>query len=163
LVKTFTDDELEPFQRMIHWMVIEPDPVQFREAIEDIGLLPKGSPFSNDEIIDYFGHFYEFVAQDGEYTITAAYASETVRRFFDQRGPYGEIMKAANLPPSFVIINRINLGLYALFGELNATGNFRRLAEEIWPWVNGPPSTRMGHESVAWQERADASTSALQP
>jgi hypothetical protein len=43
-------------------------------------------------------------------------------------------MKAANLPPSFVIINRINLGLYGLFGELQATGNFRRLAEEVWPW-----------------------------
>jgi predicted unusual protein kinase regulating ubiquinone biosynthesis (AarF/ABC1/UbiB family) len=163
LVKRFTDEELEPFQRMIHWMVIEPDATKFREAIEDIGLLPKDAPFSNDEIIDYFGHFYEFVAQDGEYTITADYASETVRRFFDQRGPYGEIMKAANLPPSFVIINRINLGLYALFGELNATGNFRRLAEEIWPWVNGPSSTPMGDACAAWQETSAASTTTLQP
>jgi len=156
LVKHFTDDELEPFQRMIHWMVIEPDDEKFRTAIEDIGLLAQGAPFSNDEIMDYFGHFYEFVAHDGEYTITAAYASETVRRFFDQRGPYGEIMKAANLPPSFVIINRINLGLYALFGELNATGNFRRLAEEIWPWVNGPSSTPMGDASAAWLAHADS-------
>ena len=34
--------------------------------------------------------------------------------------------KAANLPPSFVIIQRINLGLYAIFGELGATANWRR-------------------------------------
>ena len=41
-----------------------------------------------------------------------------MRRFFDATGPYGEIMKAANVPPSFVIIQRINLGLYAVLGEL---------------------------------------------
>ena len=72
------------------------------------------------------------------------------RRFFDQRGPYGEIMKTVNLPPSFVVINRINLGLYALFGELEATGNWRRLAEELWPWEDGPPSTPMGKAIHAW-------------
>ena len=46
--------------------------------------------------------------------------------------------QAANVPPTFVIIQRINLGLYAIFGELHATANWRRLAEEIWPFVDGP-------------------------
>ncbi|MCX7622111.1 MAG: hypothetical protein N2037_14920, partial [Acidimicrobiales bacterium] len=65
-------------------------------------------------------------------------------------------MKAANVPPSMVIIQRINLGLYALFGELRARGNWRRLAEEIWPWVAGPPSTPMGEAVLAWAaSRAD--------
>ena len=53
-------------------------------------------------------------------------------------------MKAANVPPFMVIIQRINLGLYAIFGELHATGNWRRIAEELWPFVDGPPSTPMG-------------------
>ncbi|MEZ5141571.1 MAG: AarF/ABC1/UbiB kinase family protein [Acidimicrobiales bacterium] len=150
LVRHFTEDELEPFGEMIRWMVLEPDPVRFRKTLERVGLLRSGEPFTDDEVIDYFGHFYEFVMRDGTYTIEPEYASETVRRFFDQRGPYGEIMKAANLPPEFVIIQRINLGLYALFGELRATGNWRRLAEEIWPFVAGPPSTPMGEAIAAW-------------
>ena len=37
---------------------------------------------------------------------------------FDLTGPHADIMKAANVPPSFVIIQRINLGLYAVLGEL---------------------------------------------
>jgi hypothetical protein len=131
-------------------MVIEPDAARFREIIESVGLLKPGEPFTDEQIIDYFGHFYEFVSKDGVYTISPEYASETVRRFFDQRGPYGEIMKAANLPPSMVIIQRINLGLYALFGELNATGNWRRLAEEIWPWTAGPPAGALGEACAAW-------------
>ena len=56
------------------------------------------------------------------------------------------MQKAANVPPFMVIIQRINLGLYALFGELEATGNWRRLAEELWPFVDGPPSTPMGRD-----------------
>ncbi|MCX7620536.1 MAG: AarF/ABC1/UbiB kinase family protein [Acidimicrobiales bacterium] len=153
LVKHFTEAELENFEHMIRFMVLEPDAAKFRRTIEDIGLLRAGEPFTDEEVVDYFGHFYEFIREDGEYTITAEYASETVRRFFDQRGPYGPIMKAANLPPAFVIIQRINLGLYALFGELNATGNWRRLAEEIWPWVAGPPAGHLGDQIAHWDRR----------
>ena len=36
-------------------------------------------------------------------------------------GEHAEILRAANVPPSFVILQRINLGLYAIFGELRAT------------------------------------------
>ena len=43
----------------------------------------------------------------------------------------------ATVPRAFVFIQRINLGLYALLGELGATGNYRRIAEELWPFVNG--------------------------
>jgi hypothetical protein len=60
-------------------------------------------------------------------------------------------MKAANVPPSMAIIQRINLGLYALFGEMNATGNWRRLADEIWPFVGGPPATEMGRAVESWR------------
>ena len=84
---------------------------------------------------DYFGHFYEFVMDDEVQELTPEYASETVRRFFDLTGPHAATMKAANLPPSMVIIQRINLGLYALFGELHASANWRRIAEELWPFA----------------------------
>ena len=105
---------------------------------------------TNEEIEDYFGHFYDFVLRDEVSTLTPEYASETVRRFFDASGPYGPIMKAANVPPTFVIIQRINLGLYAIFGQLHATANWRRISEEIWPFIEGPPSTALGREAAAW-------------
>ena len=60
-------------------------------------------------------------------------------------------MKQANLPPSMVIVQRINLGLYALFGDLRARNNWRRLAEELWPFVDGPPATPMGERVAEWE------------
>jgi predicted unusual protein kinase regulating ubiquinone biosynthesis (AarF/ABC1/UbiB family) len=158
LVKHFTEAELALFGDMIEAMVIERDPQRFRRVVEDIGLLRRGTDFTDDQIVEYFGHFYEFVMRDEPYTITPEYASETVRRFFDTSGPYTDIQKAANVPPSMVIIQRINLGLYSLFGELHATGNWRRLAEELWPFVDGPPSTAMGHEIDAWRQSRHPTT-----
>jgi predicted unusual protein kinase regulating ubiquinone biosynthesis (AarF/ABC1/UbiB family) len=150
LVKRFTHDEVAVLERMITAMVLHGDIPEYRRTIEEIGMLKPGAPFTDDEVEDYFGHFYDFVLRDEVATITSDYASETVRRFFDAGGPYGPIMKAANVPPSFVIIQRINLGLYAIFGQLRATANWRRISEELWPFVGGPPSTELGRRAAAW-------------
>jgi predicted unusual protein kinase regulating ubiquinone biosynthesis (AarF/ABC1/UbiB family) len=150
LVKRFRPGEIKILERMITAMVLDHDIPEYRRTIEEIGMLQPGAPFTDAEVEDYFGHFYDFVMRDEVATITSEYASETVRRFFDANGPYGPIMKSANVPPSFVIIQRINLGLYAIFGQLHATGNWRRISEELWPFVGGPPSTDLGRRAAAW-------------
>ena len=153
LVKYFTKEELDTFGEMIHHMVIDHDPAKFRASVERIGLLPPGLDVTDDDVVDYLGHFYEFVAEDGPFTITGEYASETIRRFFDTSGPYASMQKAANLPPSFIIIQRISLGLTAILGELQATADWRSIAEELWPFVDGPPSTPMAKEIEVWRRR----------
>ena len=150
LVKRFAPGEIKVLERMITAMVLDRDIPEYRRTIEEIGMLQPGAPFTNEEVEDYFGHFYDFVLRDEVSTITSEYASETVRRFFDAGGPYGPIMKSANVPPAFVIIQRINLGLYAIFGQLHATANWRRISEELWPFVGGPPSTELGRRAAAW-------------
>ncbi|MFN8017398.1 MAG: AarF/ABC1/UbiB kinase family protein [Acidimicrobiales bacterium] len=156
LVKRFTAEELQPFEDMIVAMVIDRDLAEFRRIVESVGLLKPDPAFTDEAIGDYFGHFYEFVQEDRELEMTEEYASETVRRFFDTSGVHGEIMKAANVPPSMVIIQRINLGLYAILGQLGATANWRRLAEELWPWVARGPSTPMGEAEAAWRAEREA-------
>ena len=151
LVKRFTEEDLAPFERMLRAMVMDRDLPAFRRAVEDVGLLRPDPAFTDEQIGEYFGHFYEFVLEDAEVAITQEYASETVGRFFDTSGEHGEIMKAANVPPSFVIIQRINLGIYALLGELGAVGNWRRIANELWPWVDAPPSTHLGELEARWR------------
>jgi predicted unusual protein kinase regulating ubiquinone biosynthesis (AarF/ABC1/UbiB family) len=150
LVKHFTPADVDVLARMVESIVLRTDMKAYRRAIADAGFLPIDAPFSDDAIEDYFGHFYNFVRADRPVTITPAWSSESVRRFFDASGPHGEIMKAANVPPSFVIIQRINLGLFAVLGELRATANWRRIAEELWPFVDAPPSTPLGEQEAAW-------------
>jgi predicted unusual protein kinase regulating ubiquinone biosynthesis (AarF/ABC1/UbiB family) len=150
LVKRYARADVALFEELIRTMVLEHDIERFRATLEAHDVLREDAPFGNDDVREYFGHFYEFVMEDRVVTMTPEYASETVRRFFDLSGPYAHVAKASNVPPAFVITQRINLGLHAVLGRLHATANFRRIAEELWPIVDGPPSTPMGEAEAVW-------------
>lgn len=151
LCRVFTPEEIEEFRRLITAMVLEHDPVEVRRVWTEAGVLNDGGRLTDAAVTEYFSHFFEMVMADETQAITAEYASDSLRRYFDLSGPYGEVMKSVTLPSFMVIIQRINLGLYALFGELRAVNNWRRLAEEIWPFVDREPSTPMGEAVRAWE------------
>jgi predicted unusual protein kinase regulating ubiquinone biosynthesis (AarF/ABC1/UbiB family) len=153
LVKRFNADELRLLANMSETFAMEKDMTKFRAAIAESGFLRDASAFTDEQLESYFVHFWEFVMVDEEMTTTPEWSSESVRRFFDPTGDYGEIMRAVNVPPSFVILQRINLGLGGVLGELRATRNWRRIAMEQWPFVNGPPSTPLGVEEAGWLAR----------
>ena len=58
-----------------------------------------------------------------------------------------------NVPRPYAILQRINLGLFAVLGELSATADWRASSEEIWPFTQGPPATPMGEAEAAWHAR----------
>jgi predicted unusual protein kinase regulating ubiquinone biosynthesis (AarF/ABC1/UbiB family) len=150
LVRRFDDVELAAFRGMTTNMVTNHDPAGFRRAVETAGLLARGAPVTDAEVVDYFSHFYTFVQHRGPFTWSPEYASATVRQTFNASSP---VTRHTTVPASFVLIQRINLGLYALLGRLEATADWRRVAEELWPWVDAGPSTPLGEEEAAW--RAD--------
>lgn len=153
LVKRFQPDETLLFEQLIQHMVIEKDLPLFRSIIEDAGLLAPDMPFANAAVGDYFSFFYRYVLEDRPVTIDADYASQGVAQLFDANGPNKDLMRSLNVPPSFVVLQRITLGLMGLFAGLDATANWRQVADELWPFVAGPPSTPMGEEIEAWRNQ----------
>ncbi len=154
LVKRFTDDETTLFEELITSMVIERDIAEFRRIIIDAGLLAPDSQVADDVVRDYFSFFYNYVMDDEVITIDDEYAAGGVKQIFEQKGPFAELKKELNVPPSFVLLQRITLGLMGLFADLDATANFRLLAEELWPFVMGQPSTPMGEVIAAFRRDA---------
>jgi predicted unusual protein kinase regulating ubiquinone biosynthesis (AarF/ABC1/UbiB family) len=147
LVKQFTDAEMDTFVSMVRTAAYEHDVTAFRAILERAGMLRPGAPVDDDAVGEYFSQFYESVRHDRVVTWSGEYASRIVRHTFDRSSP---ISQYATVPKAFVFIQRINLGLYALLGELRASGNYRRMAEELWPFVAGPPSTELAHREAAW-------------
>jgi predicted unusual protein kinase regulating ubiquinone biosynthesis (AarF/ABC1/UbiB family) len=150
LVRYFSQPELDVFASMVRAAAVDHDAAEFRRIVEDAGLLRRGAPVPTDEAGEYFSQFYEPVREDRPMTWTPEYSSAIVRHTFDRSSP---IAQYATVPRAFVIIQRINLGLYALLGDLRATGNYRRMAEELWPFADGAPSTPMGEAEAAWLAR----------
>jgi len=147
LVKHFTPDEMATFAAMVKAAAVDHDDQRFREIVEQAGMLRPGAPVTTEAVGEYFQRFYEPVRVDRQMTWTGAYASSVVRHTFDRTSP---IAQFATVPKPFVFIQRINLGLYALLGQLGATGNYRRIAEELWPFVDGEPTTPIGEAEAAW-------------
>jgi predicted unusual protein kinase regulating ubiquinone biosynthesis (AarF/ABC1/UbiB family) len=150
LVKHFTEEELRPLVHMVRYLCVDRDPAAFRAAMEDAGFLVPGAPISTQAVVDHMAVFYDTVREPGRLTMTGEYASAVARRFFDFGSP---LAAYAAIPRSYVILQRINLGLFAILGEMQATANWRAIAEEIWPFVQAAPSTPMGEAEAAWLSR----------
>jgi predicted unusual protein kinase regulating ubiquinone biosynthesis (AarF/ABC1/UbiB family) len=150
LVKHFTPAELQPLLQMARNVCVEHDPEAFRRSLENAGFLRPGAPLSTQAIVEHLAVFYDTIREPGPLTITSEYASAVVRRFFDVRSPVADYI---SVPRSYVILQRINLGLFAVLGELSATANWRAIAEEIWPFTHGPASTPMGEAEAVWRAR----------
>jgi len=153
LVRHFTPAELQPLMRMARTICVEHDPEAFRRSLENAGFLRPGAPLSTQAIVEHLAVFYDTIREPGPLTITSDYASSVVRRFFDLRSPVADYI---SVPRPYVILQRINLGLFAVLGELSATADWRAISEEIWPFVHGPASTPMGEAEAAWLARRQA-------
>jgi hypothetical protein len=150
LVKHFSDDELYPLMQMARNLCVRNDPEEFRRSMEMAGFLVPGAPLSTEAVVEHLAVFYATIREPGPLMIKPDYSSAVVRRFFDVRSP---VAGYVSIPRSYVVLQRINLGLFAVLGELSATRDWRSIAEEIWPFVQGPPSTPMGEAERAWLAR----------
>jgi predicted unusual protein kinase regulating ubiquinone biosynthesis (AarF/ABC1/UbiB family) len=148
LVKWFAQEEVDLLARMVRSAVTEPDAREFRRAVESAGFLRHDDTLGDEEVAEYFRHYYELVREDRVVSFSEDYASDTLRHFFDASSP---VVRRANVPPPFVVLQRINLGLYAVLAGLGSEGNWRRVAEEVWPWIGAPPSTGLGRAEAAWR------------
>jgi predicted unusual protein kinase regulating ubiquinone biosynthesis (AarF/ABC1/UbiB family) len=155
LVKRFTDEEMRPLAAMVKHLCVDNDPEAFRRAMTAAGFLVPDAPVSTPLVVEHMAVFYDTVRERGPRTMTGEYASAVTRKFFDFRSP---LAPYARIPRSYVILQRINLGLFALLGELSATADWRGIAEEIWPFFQGPPCTPMGAAEAAWRSRRTVGT-----
>jgi predicted unusual protein kinase regulating ubiquinone biosynthesis (AarF/ABC1/UbiB family) len=147
LVKHFGDRELDPLIRMIETLCLDDDPEGFRRAMEDADFLQPGAPVPTEDVIAHMSLFYDSIRERGPRTLTSEYSSAVARRYVDFKNP---LAAYAKIPRPYVILQRINLGLFAILGEMRATADWRGISEEIWPFTKAPPSTPMGEAEVPW-------------
>jgi predicted unusual protein kinase regulating ubiquinone biosynthesis (AarF/ABC1/UbiB family) len=153
LVKHFTPGELDPLIQMIESLCLRDDPEGFRRAMEEADFLERGAPIPTEDVVAHMSLFYDSIRERGPRTMTSAYSSAVARRYMDFKSP---LAAYAKIPRPYVIVQRINLGLFAILGEMHATADWRGISEEIWPFVQAPPSTPMGEAETPWLARARA-------
>ena len=86
--------------------------------------------------------------EGGPFTFTRHFVADTLGRVLDIDGPFADVIRALNMPPSFVILDRVVWGVSAILGKLEVTAPWRSMLLEYRD--DGPPATPLGEAERAW-------------
>ena len=150
VVRRFSSEEMGQLLDLVQTAVLEPDAVRLRRAAERAGFVPHGAPITDERIAEYQRIFWETVLDDEVVAMTNEHASRLIRRLLFAHNEFPDVMEHCNIPPRFLFLQRITVGLVAILGRLGAQANWRRIAEELWPNADAPPSTELGRLEAEW-------------
>ena len=151
LVKRWTPGEWEQLEPSLDAIVVHRDPDLLVAAMERSGFLADGHGLDPQQVYDYVSSPYRPYLVD-EFTFTREWMRDTLARIFDLHGPHAEVIAKLNMPPSFVILDRVVWGVSAILGKLGVSNPWRAMLLEYR--IDGPPATELGAAEAAWRVSA---------
>ena len=152
LVKRWSGGEWDLLRPSLDAIIVHRDPTRLADAMEGSGFLRPGHGLDPELVYDYVSSPYQPYLVD-EFTFTRQWMVDTLATIFDVQGPHAEVIESLNMPPSFVILDRVVWGVSAILGKLEATGPFRAMLLEYV--ADGEPATDLGAAEAAWRTGAD--------
>jgi len=149
LVKAFTAAEYESLVPTIDH-VLARDAVGLVTAMEGAGFLHAGHGLDPERVFGTVSAPYVAYLED-TYTFTPDYARVAMAALLDVRGPNADVLAALDMPPSFVLLDRVVWGVSSMLGRLEASNRWRGILVEYLH--GGPPVTDLGREEQRWRER----------
>jgi len=147
LVKKWAPGEWERLSPSLDAIVGDRDPVALVGAMESSGFLEPGHGLDPQAVYDYVSSPYVPYLSD-EFTFTRQWVADTLAKILDVDGPHAPVIRRLNMPPSFVILDRVVWGVSALLGKLEARGPWRAILLEYRG--QGEPATELGRAEAAW-------------
>ena len=149
LVKKWAPGELESLSPLID-PLLDHRPFVMAERMVEAGFLAPDHGLDPERIWEYVSAPYRPYL-DEEFTFRPDFASSAIGKLLDLDGPYSDVMARLNLPPSFVILDRVIWGMSAILGRLGARNRWRPILDEYR--LDAAPVTDLGHLEAAWRLR----------
>jgi len=154
LVKRWAPGELETLTPILD-TVLERNPTATVRALVRAGFLPPDHGLPAEKVYEFCaGPYIPF--QQEEFTFTPEFVGHTLQKMLDIHGEFGEVIRLLNMPPSYVILDRVVWGMSALFGKLGARARWGDLLNE---YLHGAaPATALGRAEIEWRVRRAATS-----
>jgi predicted unusual protein kinase regulating ubiquinone biosynthesis (AarF/ABC1/UbiB family) len=155
LVKRWSPGELEGLSPILD-AILDQNPQGTVDALVHAGFLRPDHGIDPERIYDYCsGPYLPFQAD--KFTYDPEFVGRTLQRMLDLQGEFGDVIRLLNMPPSYVILDRVVWGMSAIFGRMHATGRWRALLDEYL--YDSEPSTDLGRAEQRWRrERTPTAT-----
>src|SRR3954447_26586706 len=130
--------------------VLDDDPESLRAALADLGFLSKPKRVEAERLMEHVKAVGGWYLQDHEVTVDPTYVMNVMTAVTDPRSEFYAIMRRENLPANELMGRRMEFGLLAVLGQLEATRNWNRIGSE-W-WFAAEPATELGREEWEYFE-----------
>ena len=128
--------------------IFDDDPEELRVALHDLGFLNDPKKVDAELLMDHVRAVGGWYMEDREVTIDSARVMEAIAAVSDPRSSFYRVMRRENLPANELMGRRMESGVLAVLGQLEATRNWYRIGRE-W-WFGEPPATELGELERAW-------------
>ena len=148
LVKRWTQGEWEQLLPTLEAVIVHRDPELLMTAMEAVGFLQPGHGLEATTIWDYVSTPYTPYLVD-TFAYTREFSKQAMATIIDVNGPHATVIENLNMPPSFVILDRVVWGVNAILGKLEVEAPWRAMLLEYLH--NGTPASPMGEAELAWR------------
>jgi predicted unusual protein kinase regulating ubiquinone biosynthesis (AarF/ABC1/UbiB family) len=149
LVKRWAPGELEGLSPILDHILAQ-DPEGTLKAVVSSGFLPADHGITAERLYEYCTLPY-LPFQAEEFTYSSEFVGQTLQRMLDLQGEFSDVIRSLNMPPSYVILDRVVWGMSALFGRMGVT---HRWGDLLGEYLHGaPPTTGLGRAEAEWQRQ----------
>jgi predicted unusual protein kinase regulating ubiquinone biosynthesis (AarF/ABC1/UbiB family) len=121
---------------------VENDPEAVRSALADIGYIKKPERVDAEKLMRHVKAVGGWYLEDAEVTIDSHTVMTAMEAMTDPRSEFYDLVRKQSLPADELMGQRMQTGVLAVLGQLNATRNWMRIAKE-W-WFADEPATDLG-------------------
>ena len=151
LVKRWSPGEWQLLLPSLDAMIVHRDPVALVAAMEAVGFLREGHGLAPDDVYRYVSSPYRPYLID-EFRFTRDFVRDAMATIIDLRGPHAPVIEQLNMPPSFVILDRVVWGVNAILGKLEVEAPWRHMLLEYL--ADAPAATPLGEAERKWRSGA---------
>jgi predicted unusual protein kinase regulating ubiquinone biosynthesis (AarF/ABC1/UbiB family) len=130
--------------------VFDDDPEELVGALHDLGFLRSPKRVDAERMMEHVKTVGGWYMEDRELTVDSELVMRAIAAVSDPRSDFYDLMRRENVPANELMGRRMESGVLAVLGQLNATRNWYRIGRE-W-WFAEDPATELGREEWAFFE-----------
>ena len=146
LTKVWEDGEMELMDPVLDGL-LERDHEATVAAMQDAHFIVDDHGLDPYDVWRFVGSPY-IPYLDERFVFTSEFVGRTLGKILNLNGPYAEVIKALNMPKSFVLLDRVVWGVSAILGKLEADNRWRGILAEYRQAAL--PATPLGELEADW-------------
>src|SRR5256714_4717099 len=130
--------------------VLDDSPERLREALGELGFVRNPKRVDAERLMEHRQTVGGWYMEDTELTIDSELVMRAIAAVTHPRPAIFDMMRRENIPANELMGRRMESGVLAVLGQLNATRNWMRIGRE-W-WFAAEPATELAREQWAYFE-----------